>query len=281
MRFAKWPALMLSVVGVLGCDRPVAPLLVDGAVRFEPPPAYQLWWQMAQECSGRRGVLSHVDWYYVPGARTLVVEGQRVEGYWTSAGNTIVVAEASMFSGPLVRHEMLHSLVRGDGHPRDFFLERCGGVVWCYGPCIEDGGPPPPPTPTAIRVEPDALEIAVEVRPAAPSQGLYGGHFALTVTARNPLPHPAVVRLPPTTFGEPGTGFEYRFDNAVGADGGIAPVWDEGVTRFAAGETKRQVFDFNIYTPGSSSGGLAPGTYTFFGAFGGRVGARPATVIVP
>jgi len=281
MRLLRWWALALLAGPVLfGCERAAAPVLVEGAVRFEPPPAYELWWEMTQECSGRRGLLSRVDWYYVPGSSMLLVNGQRVEGYWTSAGNTIVLAESAMLSGSLVRHEMLHSLERGDGHSRAYFLERCGGVVWCSGACLEDAGPPPPVDPAAARVAPDALEIDVAIRPSSPSLGMYGGHFALIVTARNPRAGPVTVTLPTGTFGEPASAFEYRVETPVGGEGGRAPAWDETVTRFAPGETKRQVFDFHIFTPGGS-GGIGSGTYRFFGAYGGRWAAASRAVAVP
>ena len=262
MRFVRWPALLVAAPLLVGCERPSAPLLVDGAQRFDPPPAYQLWWEMTQECSGRRGLFSRVRWYYVPGARTVLVNGQRVEGYWTSAGNTIVLAEAAALKGPLVRHEMLHSLQNGDGHPRELFLGRCGGVVVCDGACAGDE-PLPAPNAALARVAGDALEIGVEVRPRSPSPGLYGGYLTLTVTARNPRRDSVVVTLPRTTFGEPPTSFEYVVEDRVGAHGGQARAWDGAVSRFAPGEVKRHVFDFRLYSAGGSGPTpvLSPGTH--------------------
>jgi hypothetical protein len=281
MRVARWSAALLALPFLFGCEVPAAPFLVEGAQRFDPPPAYQLWWQMTQECSERRGLLANVHWYFVPGARTLQVDGRTVEGYWTSR-NTIVLAEAAMHSGSLVRHEMLHSLQDGAGHPREFFLNRCGGVVLCDGPCVGDAEPLPPADPAVPRVEADALEIDVEIRPFAPTGALYGGRFTVIVTARNPRSDAVIATLPPTAFGEPSTTFEYRVETSVGVEGGGVLAWDKGVTRFAPGETKRQVFDFNLYGAVASGGsGLGPGNHTFYGAYGGRWTAAPRTVTIP
>ena len=275
----RWWALLAAPL-LLGCERAVAPILVEGAERFQPPPAYRLWWELTQECSGRRGLFSRVRWYYVPGAVTIVVDGRRVEGYW-SAPNTIVLAEAAMLDGPLVRHEMLHALQDGDGHPREFFLDRCGGVVLCEGRCIEDAGPPPV-GPAAPRVDPAALEVGLELRPRTPSLATYGGHFTVIVTARNPRSEAVVATLPATPLGEPSTSFEYRVENVVGADGARARAWDESVTRFAPGETKRHVFDVHLFgAAGAMVGGLFPGSHHFFGAYGGHWTSTPVTLTVP
>jgi hypothetical protein len=282
MRFVTWPALLLTAALLVGCERPAAPVLVEGAERFSPPPAYQLWWEVTQECAGRRGLFSRVRWYYVPGARTLLVNGQRVEGYWTSAGNTIVLAEAALLKGPLVRHEMLHALQDGDGHPREFFLRRCGGVVVCDGACADEE-PLPPPNPALTRAEPNGLEIGVEIWPEAPSLGLYGGYLTLTVTARNPRADSVIVTLPGTMFGEPGTSFEYVVEDQVGATGGSARAWDDGVVRFAPGEVKRHVFDFRLYNADGSGPAviLSPGTQRLYGAYGGHWSSQSRTVTVP
>jgi hypothetical protein len=278
MRCTRWRAL-LAAPFLLACETPAAPLLVEGAERFEPPPAYQLWWELTQECSGRVGLFSRLRWYYVPDATTIIVDGRHVEGYLT-AGNTIVLAEAAIYNGSLVRHEMLHALHDVDGHPREFFLGRCAGVVVCRGHCVQDAGPVPPENPATPRVDPSVLEVGLVLRPRPPSLGLYGGYFTLVVTARNPRSDSVIVELPPGSFGEPSVSFEWRMEDAVGARVGRARALDDGVWRFAPGETKRHVFDFNLFDPGSGQSGVGPGTYRFSGAYGAHWSA-PLTVVIP
>jgi hypothetical protein len=52
------------------------------------------------------------------------------------------------------------------------------------------------------------------------------------------------------------------------------------VRRFAPGETKRHVFDFNLFDPGSGTTGLGPGTYRFSAAYGDHW-APAQTVVIP
>ena len=274
MRLVHWPALFAAALVaplLAACEVMTAPPLPDGAARFDPPPAYQLWWAMTQQCSARPGALASINWYVVPGAHSLEVEGKRVDGYWTSAGNTIVLAEDAMMDPSLVRHEMLHALARVTAHPRDYFLGRCGGVVVCISSCLADAGPPPPANPAALRVSPSELEIGVTLTSANPSPALYGGYFAITVTVRNPRNQPVIVTLPPSSDAGPPVSFEYR----VEFDGGVTMyndrAWDEGVLRFGPGETKRHTFDFHARGVSgiTGRGGLGPGTYRFRTAFGG------------
>jgi hypothetical protein len=234
------------------------------------------------ECSGRSAPLSRVSWYVVPGASTVEIDGERYAGYWSSSGNAIVLAEAAMLDGPLVRHEMLHSLVEEAGHARGHFLERCGGVVACERRCVAEAEPLPPVPASMPRVGPDVLEVDVIVNPAAPSVGSYGGYFTVTVIAHNPWNNPIVVRLPPSSDAGPSISFRYEF-----AGGGLTEyndrAIDDGVTRFAPGETKRRAYDFHIVGPGESpvNGGLQPGTYQFRGAYGDNWSATSPRVVVP
>ena len=277
---AAWlELLLLPLLGA--CETPAAPVLVDGAERFEPPPVYQLWWDMVAACSGQRARLGGVKWYVVRGASTVELHGDRYAGYWSEPGNAIVLAEAAMTDGSLVRHEMVHSLIGQAGHSRAHFLERCGGLVVCDQRCVADAGALPPLDASMTRVGADVLEVDIEVMPVIPSVALFGGYFTVTVTAHNPWPNAIAVRLPPSTDAGASVSFEYEF-----AHGGISQfndrALDDGVTRFAPGETKRRVYDFHIVSPGESAanGGLQAGTYEFRGAYGGHWASRTATVIL-
>ena len=57
------------------------------------------------------------------------------------AGALTVLAGTDTIEGSVVRHEMLHALVRAKGHPRAQFLQRCGGIVACGPDCVHDAGP--------------------------------------------------------------------------------------------------------------------------------------------
>src|SRR5688500_7012800 len=157
MRSTRSSRLLLLMLAA-ACGSPVAPVLCDVAERVETPAVYQLWWEMTLQCTGRRAPLSTVRWYFVPGARTVQVNGERYAGYWSSAGNSIVLAEEAMLDGPLVRHEMLHSLVEVGNHPRGEFLGRCAGEVEGDERGVTDAGPLQPVDPAVRRVGPASLE---------------------------------------------------------------------------------------------------------------------------
>jgi hypothetical protein len=116
---------LMIILAAVACVEPAAPL-PSNSQRFTAPPVYQLWWSMVQACSGHTGNLAAVEWYVVPGADSISDGSEGVAGYWSSSDNRIVLIGSGEFNGPLVRHEMLHELVRVDGHPRSEFVRRFG-----------------------------------------------------------------------------------------------------------------------------------------------------------
>ncbi len=277
-------AAALTLLGSLACDNLVDPPLPEGAAAFSPPPVYARWWGMVEACSGISRNLEDVQWFAAPGVlQNPERPGDPVQGYYSLAGNRIVLAADDTINGSTVRHEMLHALLRAVGHPRSAFLQSCGGVVSCGPACLNEAGLPPHPDASTPRVTPDALEVSSELTPLVPSAAMESGLFTFTISVRNPADH-AVVAVLPTGLG----GFQqrtYSFDirslgSAAGFVGGDEPL-DVGVTYFAAGETKRGVFDFAVFPfshspydhlPGQGDGGIAfsPGTYTFRGSYGDR-----------
>lgn len=189
------------------------------------------------------------------------VDGKIYDGYWYVGSNQIAVVAGRELDGALIRHEMLHALLRRSDHPRAAFVESCGGVVDCDEGCdaLGEGGRGVPAA--AREVTPAGLDVSIAAAPAAPSFGADSGRFALTVSARNPTAEPVWVRLPdektfayvPLTDGYAGT---YRQT--------AAPRW-----AFRAGETRRYVFDLEY----------PPGTFSYQGGFAGHFG-QPATVTV-
>lgn len=261
-------SLLVLCLLSLGCgDAPTAPPLPDEAVPMRRPAVYAAWWRMVEACSGRRGDLARVRWFSAPAP--FEVDGQLYDGYWhrgdwLRGGDRIVLSTAWTPPGDLVRHEMLHALLRRGDHPRAAFVEACGGVVDCGVGCDalgEEGRGVPA---GAREVTPAALEISLAVSPAAPSWVADSGWFSLTVTARNPAPEPVWVRLPSEmTFGyvplmEDGTSGTYRTT--------AEPRW-----AFRAGEARRYVFD--VHYP--------PGTYAFEGLFGRQPGPAVTVTVGP
>jgi hypothetical protein len=262
-----------------GCD-PTGSLLPFGAERFVPPKVYEEWWQLTEQCSGLTGDFAAVSWYHVPGAVDIPPgDGSLVNGRWDEAENRIILGGESERAGDLVRHEMLHALLRASGHPRQQFIARCGGTVVCTQQCIRDAGPAPEPNPLAGNVSPSALEIGVEVSPSAPGSSINEGNFMMVVTARNPSSSPVIVQLPPAGDAGPPVSFSYDIKGSGRGNSYAMRAEVPEVTWFAPLEEKRFIFDFHI-GPGDLRYDQQPGTYQFRGAYGGVWASNAPTVVV-
>lgn len=260
-------ALFLLVLAA--CTDIVDPALDAGAEKFSPPPVYQLWWDMTSACSGRTGALSSVEWYVVPGAHLIFLDGEAADGYWSAGSNRIVLAGAAQMDGAIVRHEMLHALIQHPGHARGEYLGRCGGVVSCSDGCVKEAGPAPAPSADVSRVPPSTLDISVEVNPSTPSGGQLDGYFSLTVRAHNPWTHPIVIIFQPPDASAPDMSFAYRITLLFGTLAHSDLVNDPAIAYFAANETKQRVFDFFVGNRVAMNV-LFPGSYVFQAGYGGN-----------
>ena len=114
----------------LSCQGITDPALPGDAIRFAPPPVYAQWWALTEDCSGITRSLDAVQFYRIPNASTIPDNTYgEVAAYWSPASNRIVLADFYEMQGKLVRHEMLHALLRVNGHPPEYFQGRCAGVV--------------------------------------------------------------------------------------------------------------------------------------------------------
>jgi hypothetical protein len=213
-----------------------------------------------------------------------------IAGYWSLAGNRVVLTTSDTIAGGVVRHEMLHALLRSAGHPRSAFLQACGGVVFCGQECVRDAGPPAAPPIGTATVEPSELEVVSTVSPDGPSSQIDGGLATFTISVHNPFTHAVIVSLPSGGGNVP---VSYGYAMRESAGGGVTSgdfAFDTGITYFAAGETKHDVIDFFVIPPdfpsyvgppglGASGILLGPGTYSFQGDFGGKT-APPMTVVL-
>jgi hypothetical protein len=221
-----------------------------------------------------------VTWYKTDEVIHEPNSGDIVLGYWSSAGNQIVLTTASVTDGATVRHEMLHALLRVGGHPRTQFLGKCAGTVPCQGPCIHDAGPYPTPPEVPIHVTGQSIDLTVDVEPRNPTPAQDGGFFTITVLAHNGSTHWATVT---PSLAQDDTTHTFAFDVRLATSGGITAsdvALDPSERIFAPGETKRQVFDFAI---GDSPFGnqLLPGNYVVRGGFSDYWSADSTFVIGP
>lgn len=254
----------MSLLSILGCTSIVDPVLDPRAEPFEAPPVYARWWSMVESCSGLQGSMSNVSWYQLPGSESVDVNGEDVGGYWAPVGNSIILGGKLVLDGALVRHEMLHALVRQvKGHSREYFLDRCGGVVSCSSGCVADAGPAPKIDATVPRVTSDVLTLFVSIVPNAPSSSIDGGVFGISITATNPNSYPILVALKPNASND---SFFFTLFAPVGSIGTYDGALDPSVRYFGAGETKRHYFDFSIGAT-LGRGTVPPGMYRVYAGY--------------
>jgi hypothetical protein len=159
---------------------------------------------------------------------------------------------------------MLHALLRQlKGHPREYFLDRCGGIVTCGSNCLADAGPAPSIAATIPRVTSDVLKLFLSIEPNAPSSAIDGGVFAVIVSATNPNSYPIVVSPGPDAGNHT---FFYTLLGPAGGISGSVDAFDAGMRYFAAGETKRQYFDFSI-AANLGRGKVPSGSYRIYAGY--------------
>jgi hypothetical protein len=127
--FGRFGGSLLAFAGILvgGCTYEPTPALPDGAVSFAAPTAYVTWWDRTSECSGISGDMARVEWYVVPDVATFPTEQGEKVGIRVRTGDRIQIVLAGQYQmhEMVVRHEMLHALLREPGHPDEYFTERC------------------------------------------------------------------------------------------------------------------------------------------------------------
>jgi hypothetical protein len=163
---------------------------------------------------------------------------------------------------------MLHALEVDGRHTRRAFIERCGGVVSCMSACIEAASRSPQGGASLPRVAASVMAIDVAVDPIEPGSSAFDGHFAVTVSVRNPGADSVVVGLPGLEEGARTPSFRYELSNGTEGITYSLPAPDSGLMVFGPGETRRAVFDFRISSAFEGIRVLPPGTYSVRGGFG-------------
>ena len=204
--------------------------------------------------------------------------GRDAAGFASPRERLVVLAGRYREDGAVVRHEMLHLfLPEAANHPPAYFQDRCAGVVICppVG-CADEGAPPAAAPADAPSAPASALDVRVEVTPAsagaaALAPAATGGDPWLTVviSVTNPGAGPVRVPLDPSPGQSPTTREVGGFGYEVAMPGGAAPfesawfVVPRGRVAFAAGQTRRHVFDVN-------AAGYRAGDYSVLGRYNVR-----------
>lgn len=270
-RVAHWGGFALALLTGFACNGPNEPFPAQ-ALAISAPRPYRLWWEVTERCSELRGDFTSIRWYVVPNAAAINVSGRTYQGYWWSSSNRIVLAEQVLLKAQLVRHEMLHALA-GSAHPREYFVDRCGGVVTCERDCAAEVGNDTPPSHDALQVSASALDVTVRIDPAAPSAKVDSGWVVITVSVRNPHPYPVWARLAPVATGETAAAtFGFIVDCDAGCPGASEYAFVEADRLgFAGGQTRQLAFDHQLH----------PGAYFVKGFFNVDTTARAWLTVSP
>jgi hypothetical protein len=239
MRF--WATILLC--GAASCGLEVSSDFPPAAIPFATPQLYRAWWQIVEECSGKRRPLDAVRWYQVrPGE--LSIRGESAAGAWFVSGNRIVLSSWVLREGGLVRHEMLHAILETGSHPAEYFERKCGAEVACSGGCGER-----PVLPDAHLFTLEQLEGSVAMYPPVPSIAALDGRVTVVVKVRNPANGNVFVST--GEFGESQCSIGVMIEStddprwAKWECGWLEPA-NDGRIYFAPGETRRLVFDFDV-----------------------------------
>lgn len=245
-------ALVCLASSVCACIDAVGP--PPGSVPFDPPARYRGWWALTEACSGLAADYRALRWYVVPHRNSFQSEGETLSGVYFSYGNQIVLADSVKYIGSVVRHEMLHALMPNvGGHPRHQFLDRCGDIVACYGPCVSDAGGAPDWSTTAPFVAAGSLTVGILV-PSPVSQRVDSGWTPIAVTVTNNAPYPVRVATPPVipgSYAGPAISEAFKYVVAPLAGGRADSVGMPQETTYVPfapagtpGSTRRLVFDY-------------------------------------
>ncbi len=239
----SWPARGVAVafaiaLGTAVACAPETLTFPRDAVEFDPPTRYRTLWRTVESCSGTTADFAAVRWYRTSGR--VGGDGDAIGAWWPD-GNRIVLNEDYTNDESLVRHEMLHAILRRGRHD-PVFSGSCADIVTCYGKCAaEAGSRPTGPSATSPIIQPSALIVSAELIPPTESDS---GWTTLIVTATNPHPYAVWVDLD----ARPGIQFDCYFDTSFRCGGRNYLPEEDGP--FGANETRREAAVFRL-SPGS------------------------------
>ena len=82
-----------------------------------------------EACSGNTRP-TRLEWYYMPWPHLVNIGTDYTIAAYFSPPDRIVIMEEYVDVNVVVRHEMLHALLRDANHPPEYFEERCGDLLY-------------------------------------------------------------------------------------------------------------------------------------------------------
>jgi len=270
--------VLVLFLAATACEGLFEPEFPPMALTLEPPPEYRVWWEVVESCSGRKASFDAVSWFRVP-AGHLEVRGESALGAWFVSGNRIALADGFRNQAYLVRHEMLHSILRDGSHPKEYFQGACADEVICGRECKTSSA-----LPGAIELSLDALEVDASLFPLEPSLGRDGGQATVVVTVRNP--NEANAYVPAQSFSAARCAVGFLMESVpelarAELDCRYLDYMDDGRIYFRPGESRRLVFEVDLRTPTYGGAPFPAGRVTVSAIFADNVRGTQEVLIRP
>ena len=124
MRITRFAAVLVILFpacsDIVGIDEP---LEFPNSSKYFMTPEFPQWWAELEACSKLSRNLDKVEFYHVY-AETLpnVLHGIRTVGAYYPRSNRIFIVESEKANPSVIRHEMMHALLRDESdHPPQYF----------------------------------------------------------------------------------------------------------------------------------------------------------------
>ncbi len=115
---------LATMVACVACLTPTTE--PEGLVDYEPLPEYSEWYSELERCAHVTGTpIGEVRWRQLPGASRIAYGDTTLAAYWLPPAE-IVVSGAYIRSEIIIKHELLHHLLRRDPYHRDPSWWECG-----------------------------------------------------------------------------------------------------------------------------------------------------------
>jgi hypothetical protein len=117
---------LVLAIGLAGCSEIFGAghlLEYPDAVEYSDEPLLLPLWDQLKACSKLSGNFRNVGFFYVPRpSLPSVIHGIRTLGLYFPESNRIFIIESEKSNPEVIRHEMMHALLRDEsGHPPKYF----------------------------------------------------------------------------------------------------------------------------------------------------------------
>lgn len=113
----------LLALTLAACDNGF--MVPEDTRRMDPPSVYRLWHAQTVACVAIQRDFDRIRWYVVPGGNWRYSKHNQdlAAGVWIEP-DKIYIAEESLTTEWIIKHELIHYLIRLPKHPADVF-RRC------------------------------------------------------------------------------------------------------------------------------------------------------------